>query len=141
MRPRKRILLAGESEERLSILRFVLDTRGYRVTLALTAEAAKEILRETAFDLLIVDLPLAGAGALIDQAHTLDYPLSALVIAAKHTYISDMEIFADGVMLRDRDHTCLLERIKVRIARKRGPIPKPVASVAALPAAEKARTA
>ena len=47
MRPKKRILLAGNYEFRVGVLSFLLRTHGYAVTTADTADEAEQLMLHT----------------------------------------------------------------------------------------------
>ena len=131
MRPRKTILLAGECEERISTLAFALGLKTFTVTTASTAADALELLRKGRFELLLVDLPLSGAARLCDVAAASDLRIPSLILGT-NTEQDSTDAVADARMIRQRDRTDLLERLKVMTARKRGPKErKPVASAPA----------
>ena len=56
MRPKKIILCVDDNEQALSVRKFLLETRGYRVLSALTAEQAMEHFEAGGIDLVICDL-------------------------------------------------------------------------------------
>ena len=56
MRPKKIILCIDDNEQALSVRKFLLETRGYRVLSALTAEEAMEHFDRGGIDLVICDL-------------------------------------------------------------------------------------
>jgi DNA-binding response OmpR family regulator len=134
MRPAKRILLAGENEDALSLLRYTLrnarpgsiQTAYYSVTTATTAQAALDALKVAQYDLLLCRLPLASLNHLAARAHSIDPAMPCLVLTEKKQ--PQFETPVDGVLCAP--HTAeLLERIRVTITRKRGPRPgfkKPV---------------
>src|SRR6201997_2232526 len=59
MRPRKTILCVDTNEQTLSVRKFMLETRGYRVVSAPSAETALEVFRNGGIDLVWSDLLLA----------------------------------------------------------------------------------
>jgi CheY-like chemotaxis protein len=117
MRPKKVILCVDDNEQALSVRRFLLDTRGYRVITASTSQAALEILERTVpgtLDLLIADLLMPGMDG------------NELVRRAKQMHPSLPCLITSGTVASyDRAPTSseLLERIRVLVARKRGPKP------------------
>ena len=101
MRPKKVILCVDDNEQTLSVRTFLLETRGYRVINASTSQQALEILERTVpgtLDLLIADLLLPGMAG------------NALVRRAKQMLPKGAGTAAE-----------LLEKIRVLVARKRGP--------------------
>lgn len=124
MRPKKRILLVGASEDRLSILKFMLVTRGFAVASAVGAAAAVEQLRAESYDLLLCDhWPLPGIEHLLNQAYEIDSATRSLVLAPALA-TSPAGLNTDAILLRGGCSSAeLLERVKVLTARKRGPRP------------------
>ena len=133
MRPKKKILLASESEDRASELRFMLRTNRYDVTSVSTLQAARDQLAARQFEILIVDLPFTEAHALVAEAAIIDRDLRTVALAGKAIQfeaLGDPEAFVvDARMLRQRNSADLLCRLYVLAARKRGPKKKPVATV------------
>jgi two-component system, OmpR family, response regulator CpxR len=141
MRPRKVILLVCADERELSVQRFMLETREFRVVAAQTAEDALALFAPE------VDLVVGMAGA-HDRARGPGIDWSALarrvkqlcettpVVLAGERLNADELAAADSVLTQKRLTPCeLLECIKLRIARKRGPrrvrVMAPVAAMAA----------
>jgi hypothetical protein len=122
MRPRKKILLVGASEDRLSILKFMLNTRGFAVTAVVGAAPAVEQLRAQTYELLLCEhWPLPGIEHLLNQAWEIDSAMHSLVLAPGLT-ASPAGLNTDAVLLRGGcSSSALLERVKVLTARKRGP--------------------
>ena len=56
MRPKKTILCVDDNEQALSVRKFLLETRGYRVLTALDCERALELFRNGGIDLVLSDL-------------------------------------------------------------------------------------
>ena len=130
MRPKKKILIVGASEDRNGILRFLLDTYGYAVTVATTAAQALELLPA---DILLIDAPYEGIAYLLSEVRMLDLELAprSIVLLARSAALPD-GAYADAVIqAKDYCPAYLIERIKVLAARKRGPHPhaKPPVSV------------
>ena len=50
MRPKKKILLVGDDEDRVGVLRYVLETHAYRVFTAASAAEAGELLLQAPFE-------------------------------------------------------------------------------------------
>ena len=130
MRPAKTILLAGEDEDRLSMLKFTLWTHGYAVTSAADIGEAIKRLRRQPFELLFCLLPLAGVEQLLGTARAMEHAMPTIVYAPALKE-SPLGLFTDMLLIGNRPHAELLDRVKVLSARKRGPRPlkKPVAGV------------
>jgi DNA-binding response OmpR family regulator len=123
MRPKRRILLAGSDENRVSVLKCVLETNGFRVTTALTAAEALGHLRAETYDLLLCEWPLAGMQPLLDAARDTHQPTPTLVLASRLKECPE-GLFGDDVILSDGFCVAgLRDRIKVLSTRKRGPRP------------------
>ena len=61
MRPRKTILCVDDNEQALSVRKFMLETRGYRVLTAHTSADALEIFAAGNVDLVLSDLLMIAA--------------------------------------------------------------------------------
>jgi two-component system response regulator CpxR len=126
MRPKKVILCVDDNEQILSVRTFLLETRGYRVLSAGTAQEALEILEHTAsgtLDLLISDLLLPGmdGNELVRRARQMHPTLPTLIVSGT-VVAHDRALAADGFLPKGAGSAAeLLERIKVMVARKRGP--------------------
>jgi DNA-binding response OmpR family regulator len=126
MRPKKRILLVGDSELHLSTLHLMLDVWGFDVTVAASSADALESLLAESYELMLCDLPLFNAEYLLDQAWTINRLMHSLVLADK--FSADVaKLNADATLMRSRDNSELRERLKLLTKRKRGPRPhKPI---------------
>ncbi len=133
MRPKKVILCVDNNEQTLSVRTFLLETRGYRVIAATNAQQALEVLERTAqgaLDLLIADLLLPGmdGNELVRRAKQMHPALPALIVSGT-VAAQDRALAADAFLPKGAGTAVeLLERIRVLVARKRGPkkhIPAP----------------
>ena len=126
MRPKKVILCVDDNEQTLSVRTFLLETRGYRVLAASTSQAALEILERTVpgtLDLLIADLLLPGmdGNELVRRAKQMHPTLPALIVSGT-VAAYDRALAADAFLPKGAGTAAeLLERIRVLVARKRGP--------------------
>jgi CheY-like chemotaxis protein len=126
MRPKKVILCVDDNEQALSVRTFLLETRGYRVVTATSSRQALEILQQTVpgtLDLLIADLLLPGmdGNELVRHAKQMHPMLPALIISGSVTAY-DRAIAADAFLPKGAGTAAeLLEKIRVLVARKRGP--------------------
>jgi len=143
MRPRKTILCVEDNEQILSIRKFLLETRGYRVLTASSAAEALEHLQAAlpgSIDLLLSDLilPQMDGNELARRAKQLHACLPVLIVSGTVTSF-DRAVFADAFLPKGAHSPAeLLDRIRILVARKRGPKKQPAsvpAPAAALQAA------
>lgn len=126
MRPRKTILCVEDNEQVLSVRKFLLETRGYRVVAVSTAAEALEHLKTAAqgsVDLLLADLllPQMDGNDLIRRAKQLHPGLPGLLVSGTVTNF-DRAAAADAFLPKGASSPAeLLDRIKILVARKRGP--------------------
>ena len=126
MRPKKVILCVDDNEQTLSVRTFLLETRGYRVINTTTSHQALEILEQTpqgTLDLLIADLLLPGmdGNELVRRAKQMHPTLPALIVSGTVASF-DRALAADAFLPKGAASPIeLLERVKVLVARKRGP--------------------
>lgn len=126
MRPKKVILCVDDNEQTLSVRTFLLETRGYRVLNATTSHEALAILDRTApgtLDLLIADLLLPGmdGNELVRRAKQIHPGLPSLIVSGTVGAL-DRALAADAFLPKGAGSPVeLLERIKILVARKRGP--------------------
>lgn len=130
MRPRKTILCVEDNEQILSIRKFLLETRGYRVLEASNAADALEILDGAAqgsIDLLLSDLilPQMDGNELARRAKQVHPMLPVLIVSGTVTAF-ERATAADAFLPKGGCAPAeLLERIRVLVARKRGPKKQP----------------
>ena len=126
MRPKKVILCVDDNEQALSVRTFLLETRGYRVLSAMTAQEALDILERTVpgtLDLLIADLLMPGmdGNELVRRAKQMHPMLPALIVSGS-VAAYDRALAADAFLPKGAGTAAeLLEKIRVLVARKRGP--------------------
>jgi len=126
MRPRKTILCVEDNEQVLSVRKFLLETRGYRVVAMGTSMEALEYLQEAApgsVDLLMADLimPQMDGNELIRRAKQLMPGLPALLVSGTVTQF-DRAAAADAFLPKGACAPAeVLDRIRILVARKRGP--------------------
>jgi CheY-like chemotaxis protein len=126
MRPKKVILCVDDNETALSVRTFLLETRGYRVLAATNSQQAIEILERTVpgtLDLLIADLLLPGmdGNELVRRAKQMHPMLPALIVSGTVATF-ERALAADAFLPKGAGSAAeLLERIRVLVARKRGP--------------------
>ena len=126
MRPKKTILCVDDNEQALSVRKFLLETRGYRVLAVTTAHEALELLERAlpgSIDLLLSDLLMPGmdGNELIRRAKDMTPGLPSMLISGSVKQY-ERGIRADVFLPKG---VCspveMLERIRVLVARKRGP--------------------
>ena len=126
MRPRKTILCVDSNEQVLSIRKFMLETRGYRVVPMSSAAAALEHLQDAmpgSVDLLLSDLLLPGmdGNELVRRGKMMHPGLPALLVSNMVSNY-DRAGAADAFLPKGASTPAeLLDRIRVLVARKRGP--------------------
>jgi two-component system, OmpR family, response regulator CpxR len=126
MRPKKTILCVDDNEQVLSVRTFLLETRGYRVIGALSAPQALEIVEQSlpgSLDLLLCDLimPQMDGNELVRRAKQLHPGLPAMIVSGTVNAF-DRAVHADVFLPKGASSAAeMIERIRVLVARKRGP--------------------
>jgi two-component system, OmpR family, response regulator CpxR len=126
MRPRKTILCVEDNEQLLSIRKFLLETRGYRVLAMSCAVEALDYLNGAAHgsvDLLLADLimPRMDGNELIRRAKQVHPGLPTLLVSGTVTNF-DRAAAADAFLPKGACTPAeVLDRIRILVARKRGP--------------------
>ncbi len=126
MRPKKTILCVDDNEQVLSVRKFLLETRGYRVLSAQTSQEALEIAEGAvpgSLDLLLCDLvmPQMDGNELVRRIKDLHPSLPAMLISGTVNAF-DRAASADVFLPKGAcSPSEMLERIRVLCARKRGP--------------------
>ena len=126
MRPKKTILCVDDNEQILSIRTFLLQTRGYRVLALTTPQEALDTISNSlpgSIDLLLCDLlmPQMDGNELVRRAKQIHPTLPAMIVSGTvATY--DRAGRADCFLPKGAASPAeLLERIRILVARKRGP--------------------
>ncbi len=123
MRPKKTILCVDDNEQALSVRKFMLETRGYRVLTAVSSERALELFREGGIDLVLSDLvmPYMDGNELIRRMKELAPEVPAILISGS-VKAFDRANRADAFLPKGACSPVeMLERIRLMVARKRGP--------------------
>jgi two-component system response regulator CpxR len=126
MRPKKTILCVDDNEQVLSVRTFLLETRGYRVIAALSAQEALEVVEQSlpgSIDLLLCDLimPQMDGNELVRRAKQLHHGLPAMIVSGTVNAF-DRALHADVFLPKGACSAAeMIERIRVLVARKRGP--------------------
>jgi len=126
MRPKKTILCVDDNEQVLSVRTFLLETRGYRVIALTDPHQALEVIANSlpgSLDLLLSDLvmPQMDRNELVRRAKDMHPQLPALIVSGTVTAY-DRAGRADVFLPKGACTPAeLLERIRILVARKRGP--------------------
>lgn len=126
MRPRKTILCVEDNEQVLSVRKFLLETRGYRVVAVASSAEALEHLQGAipgSIDLLLADLilPQMDGNELVRRAKRLHPTLPTLLISGTVANF-DRAAAADAFLPKGACTPAeMLDRIRILVARKRGP--------------------
>ena len=123
MRPRKTILCVDDNEQSLSVRKFMLETRGYRVLTALNGEQALETYQQGGIDLVLSDLIMPGmdGNELIHRMKALQADVPMILMSGS-VKAYERASHADAFLPKGACSPVeVLERIRVMIARKRGP--------------------
>lgn len=126
MRPRKIILCVDDNEQILSVRKFLLETRGYRVLTATSGYEALEIVERHAageLSLLLSDLlmPQMDGAELVRRVRELQPGLPTLMVSGTVSQFERGSV-ADVFLPKGACSPVeLLERVRVLVARKRGP--------------------
>lgn len=138
MRPKKIILCVDDNEQALSVRKFLLETRGYRVLSALTAEEAMEHFQQGGIDLVICDLvmPHTDGNELVRRMKERAPEVPAMLISGA-VHNCDRASAADAFLPKGASSPLeILERVRLMVARKRGPrkhVPRPEPQMQTLP--------
>jgi two-component system, OmpR family, response regulator CpxR len=126
MRPKKTILCVDDNEQILSVRTFLLETRGYRVLSYTSSREALEAIANSlpgTIDLLLSDLilPQMDGNELVRRAKELHPTLPAMIVSGTVTSY-DRAGRADIFLPKGACTPVeLLERVRILVARKRGP--------------------
>jgi len=126
MRPKKTILCVDDNEHVLSVRTFLLETRGYRVIAFTNPHEALEVIARSlpgSLDLLLADLimPQMDGNELVRRAKDLHPQLPALIVSGTVTAYDragQADVFLPKGACTPAE---LLERVRILVARKRGP--------------------
>jgi len=123
MRPRKTILCVDDNEQALSVRKFMLETRGYRVLTAHTAAEALELFAAGNVDLVLSDLimPQMDGNELVRRMKSMAPEVPTIILSGS---VKNFEraSSADAFLPKGACTPLeVLEPIRLMIARKRGP--------------------
>lgn len=123
MRPKKTILCVDDNEQALSVRKFLLETRGYRVVTATTAYDALEVFAQGGLDMVVSDLlmPQMDGNEMVRRMKEVS-PEIPMMLVSGTVKAFDRASFADAFLPKGASAPAeMLERIRMMIARKRGP--------------------
>lgn len=123
MRPKKVILCVDHNEQPLSVRKFLLETRGYRVEEAQSAAAALERFEQGGIDLVLSELimPQMDGNEMIRRMKQIS-PEVPMMLVSGTVKNFERASFADAFLPKGASTPAeLIDRIRVLIARKRGP--------------------
>lgn len=123
MRPKKTILCVDDNEQALSVREFMLETRGYRVITAQSAASALELFRNGGIDLVVSDLlmPQMDGNEMVRRMKEISPEVPMLLVSGT-VKAFERASHADAFLPKGASTPVeMLERIRVMIARKRGP--------------------
>jgi two-component system, OmpR family, response regulator CpxR len=123
MRPKKVILCVDDNEQVLSVRKFLLETRGYRIVTARCGEEAIEKFRAGGVDLVLGDLvmPQMDGNEMVRRMKEIA-PEVPMILISGSVRAFERANRADAFLPKGACTPIeMLERIRVMIARKRGP--------------------
>ncbi len=123
MRPKKVILCVDDNEQELSVLKFLLDTNGYKVLAAANGEDAIALFAENLVDLVLADIamPRMNGCQLVAKLKMIAAHVPMVLLGDPQKLDGQLHS-ADAVLNKKACSTHeLLERVKIMSARKRGP--------------------
>jgi two-component system, OmpR family, response regulator CpxR len=123
MRPKKTILCVDENEQALSVRKFMLETRGYRILDSLVPEEAIEVFRQGGIDLVLSDLtmPRMDGNELARRMKQIAPEVPVLLVSGS---VKAYERATCGDCFLPKGQCSpldVLERVRMMLARKRGP--------------------
>jgi two-component system, OmpR family, response regulator CpxR len=123
MRPKKIILCVDDSEQVLAIRKFLLETRGYRVITARSGQEALDRFRVGGIDLVLGDLvmPQMDGNEMVRRMKEIS-PEVPMILISGSVRAFERANRADAFLPKGASTPFeMLERIRMMIARKRGP--------------------
>ncbi len=123
MRPKKTILCVDDNEQALAVRKFLLETRGYRVIAVHSGEEALERFRQGGIDLVLGDvvMPQMDGNEMVRRMKEIAPEVPTILISGSIKAFERANR-ADAFLPKGASTPVeMLERIRVMIARKRGP--------------------
>lgn len=133
------ILLVDDNEVGLGARKTLLEEQGYSVTTATSAEAAIELFRRRAFDLVITDFRMPGMNG-IELIHQIrgekpEVPIILLSGFVQPLGLTEQATGADAVLAKSANEVSQLLRVVAKLLRRSRR--KPVSSQATAPKARR----
>jgi len=125
MKPKRTILCVDEDERSLSVLKVMLETRGYRVVACSHPEGAVAAMQVGGIDLVLADLPMPkpDGNPLVDRLKAISPTTPAIVFKGASGACPD-GLLADILLSKSNCNAAqLLDHIRMALVRKRGPKP------------------
>jgi two-component system, OmpR family, response regulator CpxR len=123
MRPKKTILCVDDNEQALSVRKFMLETRGYRVLAMQVPEEAIEVFRQGGIDLVLSDLtmPRMDGNELARRMKEI-MPEVPILLMSGSVRAYERATCGDGFLPKGACSPLdVLDRVRMMLARKRGP--------------------
>src|SRR5580698_3235303 len=123
MRPKKTILCVDDNEQALAVRKFLLETRGYRVVTSSSAHDALDLFRNGGIDLVLSDLlmPQMDGNEMVRRMKDIS-PEVPMMLVSGTVKAFERANRADAFLPKGACTPVeMLERIRMMIARKRGP--------------------
>jgi len=113
----KKLLVVDDDLNILKVLKIRLESEGYAVETATGFQEATKLVKETEFDLAVLDLKLSGTSGieLMKTLHEMDPELPIIILTAHGTIESAVEAMRQGAYIyltKPFDHRDLLLQIK-----------------------------
>lgn len=123
MRPKKVILCVDDNEQDLSVLKFMLETNGYRVLSASSAQDAVSIFADTLVDLVLTDfgMPQMDGALLVNKLKQIANHVPMILLGDPQKMAGQMHSADATLAKKNCSPHELLERVRIMSARKRGP--------------------
>jgi CheY-like chemotaxis protein len=128
MRPKKTILCVDANEQALSVRKFMLETRGYRIVASLAPEEALDIFRQGGIDLVLSDLtmPRMDGNELARRMKEIAPEIPILLLSGS-VKAFERATCGDGFLPKGACSPLdVLDRVRMMLARKRGPKKAPL---------------
>jgi two-component system response regulator CpxR len=123
MRPKKTILCVDDNEQALSVRKFMLETRGYRVLASVSPEEAFQVFSQGGIDLVLSDLNMRRMdGNELARRMKETAPEVPILLMSGSVKIFDHPTHADYFLPKGACSPLeVLDRVRMMLARKRGP--------------------
>ena len=124
------ILIVDDEEDILELIKFNLELEGYSILTAQTGEKTIKIVRQTAIDLIILDLMLPGIDGLevtkILKRDEKTWGIAIIMLTAKgedSDIVTGLELGADDYLSKPFSPKVLIARIRTILRRRKEQVP------------------